>query len=213
MYSCFRSQQNVDTRWHVASQSEANLGMLSTTFVRICEVEKNGHLNQATANLNRSTARDSLGRNRKVLNSNLGRNTPALIRVSVTWNAVNIFRWSHDRFRPNLLQFVVRVSPAAIYSWYWERASVAHRKINLYKSECIYVCMFRHNYLSVDGIVSFPSLTWLYKYKEEYRQGEMWHSAQRAEISEKIFVPAWPLPENGYVTHIRGNQQWGIVDS
>jgi hypothetical protein len=25
-----------------------------------------------------------------------------------------------------------------------------------------------------------------YKYKEEYKQGEMWHSAQRAEISEKI---------------------------
>jgi hypothetical protein len=44
--------------------------------------------------------------------------------------------------------------------------------------------MFRHNYLSVNGIVSFPSFTWLYKYKEEYKQGEMWHSAQRAEISE-----------------------------
>jgi hypothetical protein len=26
----------------------------------------------------------------------------------------------------------------------------------------------------------------VYKYKEEYKQGEMWHSAQRAEISEKI---------------------------
>jgi hypothetical protein len=41
----------------------------------------------------------------------------------------------------------------------------------------MYVCMFRHNYLSVNGIVSFPSFTW---------QGEMWHSAQRAEISEEI---------------------------
>jgi hypothetical protein len=41
--------------------------------------------------------------------------------------------------------------------------------------------MFRHNYLSVNGIVSFPSFTWLYNYKEEYKQGEMWHSAQRAK--------------------------------
>jgi hypothetical protein len=54
---------------------------------------------------------------------------------------------------------------------------------------CMYVCMFRHNYLSVNGIVSsFPSFTWLYKYKEEYKQGEMWHSAQRDEISEEICV-------------------------
>jgi hypothetical protein len=51
---------------------------------------------------------------------------------------------------------------------------------------CVCVCMFRHNYLSVNGIVSFPSFTLLYKYKEEYTQGEMWHSAQRAEISEEI---------------------------
>jgi hypothetical protein len=29
-----------------------------------------------------------------------------------------------------------------------------------YKSECMYVCMFRHNYLSVNGIVSFLSFTW-----------------------------------------------------
>jgi hypothetical protein len=50
----------------------------------------------------------------------------------------------------------------------------------------MYVCMSQHNYLSVNGIVSFPSFTWLYKYKEEYKQGEMWHSAQRAEISEEI---------------------------
>jgi hypothetical protein len=36
----------------------------------------------------------------------------------------------------------------------------------------------------------------------------MWHSAQRAEISEEIcYVPAWLLPGNGYMTHIRGNQQ------
>jgi hypothetical protein len=49
---------------------------------------------------------------------------------------------------------------------------------------CMYVCVFRHNYFSVNGIVSFPSFTWLYK--EEYKQGEMWHSAQRVEISEKI---------------------------
>jgi hypothetical protein len=46
--------------------------------------------------------------------------------------------------------------------------------------------MFRHNYLSVNGIVSFPSFTCLYKYKEEYKQGEMFHSAQTAEISEEI---------------------------
>jgi hypothetical protein len=50
----------------------------------------------------------------------------------------------------------------------------------------MYVRMFRHNYLSVNGIVSFPSFTWLYKFKEEYKQGEMWHSAQRAKISEEI---------------------------
>jgi hypothetical protein len=43
------------------------------------------------------------------------------------------------------------------------------------------VCMFRRNYLSVNGIVSFPSFTCLYKYKEEYKQGEMGQSAQRAE--------------------------------
>jgi hypothetical protein len=44
----------------------------------------------------------------------------------------------------------------------------------------MYACvsMFLHNYLSVNGIVSFPSFTWLYKYKEEYKQGEMWHSTQ-----------------------------------
>jgi hypothetical protein len=63
--------------------------------------------------------------------------------------------------------------------------------------------MFRHNYLLVNGIVSFPSFTCLYKYKEEYKQGEMWHSAQRAEISEEIcmyvcegetvFIPRMPL--------------------
>jgi hypothetical protein len=35
---------------------------------------------------------------------------------------------------------------------------------------CMYVCMFRHNYLSVNGIVSFSSFTWLYKYKEEYKK-------------------------------------------
>jgi hypothetical protein len=50
----------------------------------------------------------------------------------------------------------------------------------------MYVCMFWHNYLSMNGIVSFPSFTWSYKYEEEYKQGEMCHSAQRAEISEKI---------------------------
>jgi hypothetical protein len=51
---------------------------------------------------------------------------------------------------------------------------------------CVCMCMFWHNYLSVNGIVSFPSFTGLYKYKEEYKQGEMQHSAQRAEISEEI---------------------------
>jgi hypothetical protein len=51
----------------------------------------------------------------------------------------------------------------------------------------------------------------LYKYKEEYKQGEMWHYAQRDEISEEngyiyiyiyiyIYVPAWALPGNGSVT-------------
>jgi hypothetical protein len=43
-----------------------------------------------------------------------------------------------------------------------------------------------YNYLFVNGIVSFPSFTRLYKYKEEYKQGEMWHSAQRVELSEEI---------------------------
>jgi hypothetical protein len=46
--------------------------------------------------------------------------------------------------------------------------------------------MFQHNYLSVNVIVSFPFITGLYKYNEEYKQGETWHSAQRAEISEEI---------------------------
>jgi hypothetical protein len=50
----------------------------------------------------------------------------------------------------------------------------------------MYVRMLRHKYLSMNGIVSFPSFTWLYKYKEEYKQGEMWNSAQRAEMSEEI---------------------------
>jgi hypothetical protein len=54
--------------------------------------------------------------------------------------------------------------------------------ICLYRSEY----MFRHNYLSVNGIVSFPSFTWLYKYKEEYKQGEMWHSDQRPELSDEV---------------------------
>jgi hypothetical protein len=48
----------------------------------------------------------------------------------------------------------------------------------------MYVCMFRRNYLSVNGIVLLPSFTCLYKHKEVYKHGEMWHSAQRAEISE-----------------------------
>jgi hypothetical protein len=52
----------------------------------------------------------------------------------------------------------------------------------------VYVCMFRHNYLSVNCIILFPSFTWLYKYKDEYKQGEMWHSAQRAEISDEICI-------------------------
>jgi hypothetical protein len=59
----------------------------------------------------------------------------------------------------------------------------------------------------------------LYKHEEEYMQGEMWHSAQRAEISEEkwiyvcMYVPACALPGNGYMTHISGNQKGGIVDS
>jgi hypothetical protein len=47
----------------------------------------------------------------------------------------------------------------------------------------MYVCMFRRNNLSVNGIVSFPSFTWLYK--KEYKQGDMWYSTKRAEISEE----------------------------
>jgi hypothetical protein len=56
----------------------------------------------------------------------------------------------------------------------------------------VQVCMFRHNYFSVNGIVSFPYFAWLYKYKEEYKQREMWHSAQRVDISEEMcmFQPA-----------------------
>jgi hypothetical protein len=50
------------------------------------------------------------------------------------------------------------------------------------------VCMFRHNYLSVNGIVSFLFFISLYKYKEEYKQGEMWHSAQRAKLSEEKWM-------------------------
>jgi hypothetical protein len=45
--------------------------------------------------------------------------------------------------------------------------------IYLYESECMYVCMFQHNYISVNGIVLIPSSTRLYKYKEEYKQEEM----------------------------------------
>jgi hypothetical protein len=48
----------------------------------------------------------------------------------------------------------------------------------------MYVCMFRNNYHPMNGIVSFPSFTSLYK--EEYKQGEMWHPAQRLEISEEL---------------------------
>jgi hypothetical protein len=51
---------------------------------------------------------------------------------------------------------------------------------------CVCLCMFWHNYLSVNGTVSFSSFTCLYAYKQEYKQEEMWHSAQRAEISEEI---------------------------
>jgi hypothetical protein len=77
----------------------------------------------------------------------------------------------------------------------------------------MYVYMFRHNYLTVNGIVSFPSFTWLYKYKEEYKQGEMWHSAQRAELSEEIcmFQPGRCQATGTWL--IRGNQEWRIVDS
>jgi hypothetical protein len=49
---------------------------------------------------------------------------------------------------------------------------------------CICVCMFRHNYLSVNGIDSFPSFACLYRYKKKYKQGKMWHSAQKAEVPE-----------------------------
>jgi hypothetical protein len=58
--------------------------------------------------------------------------------------------------------------------------------VRMFVCMCVCVCMFRHNYLSVNGIVSYPSFTSLYKYKEEYKQVEMWHSAQRAKISEEI---------------------------
>jgi hypothetical protein len=34
-----------------------------------------------------------------------------------------------------------------------------HHSLSIYKSECMYVCMFWHNYLSVNGIVSFSSFT------------------------------------------------------
>jgi hypothetical protein len=46
----------------------------------------------------------------------------------------------------------------------------------------MYVFVYWYNYLLVNGIVSFTSFTWLYKYKEEYKQGEMWVSrGQRYE--------------------------------
>jgi hypothetical protein len=49
---------------------------------------------------------------------------------------------------------------------------------------------------------------------KEYKLGEMWHSAQRAEISEEIcmFQPGCCQATGKYMTHIRGNQQSGIVE-
>jgi hypothetical protein len=73
----------------------------------------------------------------------------------------------------------------------------------------MYVCMFRHNYLSVNGIVSFPSFTWLYKYKEEYKQGEMWHSAQRPKISEEIcmFQPGRSQATDSWLISVETNNE------
>jgi hypothetical protein len=68
------------------------------------------------------------------------------------------------------------------YNFYCHTWSI-YIKVNV--CMCVCVCMFQHNYLSMNGIVSVPSFSWLYKYKEKYKQGEMWHSAQRAEISEE----------------------------
>jgi hypothetical protein len=34
-----------------------------------------------------------------------------------------------------------------------------------------------------------------------------------SNIWGNMYIPAWQLSGNGYVTHIRGNQLWGIVDS
>jgi hypothetical protein len=60
-------------------------------------------------------------------------------------------------------------------------------KVYVYMYVCVCVCVYvRHNYLSGNGIVSFPSFTRLYK--KEYKQGEMWHSAQRAEILEEKWI-------------------------
>jgi hypothetical protein len=58
--------------------------------------------------------------------------------------------------------------------------------VYIYIKVNVCVCVFGHNYLSMNGIVLFPSFTLFYKYKEEYKQGDMWHSAQMAEISEEI---------------------------
>jgi hypothetical protein len=71
--------------------------------------------------------------------------------------------------------------------------------------------MFRHNYLTVNGIVAFSSFTSLYK--KEYKQGEMWHSAQRAEISEAkwMYVPAWPLPGSGYDSSAEANNEEFLI--
>jgi hypothetical protein len=57
----------------------------------------------------------------------------------------------------------------------------------------MYVCMYVCSRITFREWYSFISLFYLivqvlYKYKDEYKQGEMWHSAQRAEISEEIYM-------------------------
>jgi hypothetical protein len=73
--------------------------------------------------------------------------------------------------------------------------------------------MFWHNYLSVNGIASFPSFTWLCKYKEEYKKGEMWHSAQKAEIDYNTAM-YW-TEHGGRVQHTSMNTAciWGMIQN
>jgi hypothetical protein len=82
---------------------------------------------------------------------------------------------------------------------------------SIYIKVIVYVyvrmCMFLHNYLSVNGTVSFPSFTDCISIMKSISREICGILPKGPKYFRKYVCSAWPLPGNGYMTHIRGNQQ------